>query len=73
MNIFCSFDDTVTCNKEHNLSMVSPCSQKEGDTRVFLHVQDMIRSEYRIVRVHTVDNDVIVIGLAMFQMISGWH
>ena len=42
-------------------------------SKICLHVQDMIRNGYRIVRVHTVDNDVIVIGLAMFQMISGWH
>ena len=71
MNVFCAFDDTVICNKESYLGMVAPCSQEEGDTRVLLHVQDMVRSEHGIVKVRTVDTVVIVIGLAMFQMISG--
>ena len=39
--------------------MVVPCSQEEGDTRAFLHAQHMVSSGH------------VVIGLAMFQMISG--
>ena len=41
------------------------------DTRVFLHVQDMVCSGHSIVKVCTVDTDDIAIALAMFQMILG--
>ena len=73
MKIFCDFDDIVICNKEHDLSTVAPCSQEEDDTRVFLHVQDMVSSGHSIVKVHIADTDIMVFRLAMFQMISGFQ
>lgn len=69
MNVFSVFVDTVICNKEHDLNTVAPWSPEEGDTRVFLHVPDMVHSGHSIVKVHIVDSDIRVIGLAMFQMI----
>ena len=69
--MFCAFDDTVICNKEHNFSMVAPSSQDEGDTRVFVRVQYMVRTGHTVVKLRTIETDVIAIGLAMFQLISG--
>ena len=70
MNVFSVFDDTVTWNKEHNLSLAAPGSQHEGNARVFLHIQDLVRSGHNVVKVRTVYIAVIAIRLASFQMIS---
>lgn len=45
MNVFYTFEDTAICKREHNLSMVVPCCQEEFDTRIFRHVQDLVRNE----------------------------
>jgi len=70
LNLLCAYDDKVLSNQDHDLGMLSPCSQEEGDTRVFLHVQDMVRNGIRLVKLRTVDTDVIVIGLSLFEMIT---
>ena len=51
--------------------MVASSSRDDGDTRVFLHLQDMVRSGYTVLLLRTVTTDVIAIRLAMFQMFSG--
>ena len=70
MKLLCAYDDRVLSNQDHDLGMLSPCSQEEGDTRVFLHVQDMLRNGIRIVKLRTVDTDVIVIRISLFEMIT---
>ena len=67
MNVFCTFDDTVICNKECNSSMVAPCFQDDGSTRTILYVQDMIRSGHFVLLLRTVTTGVIVIGLAIIH------
>ena len=49
--------------------MVAPSSQKEGDTRVFLRVQYMVRTGHTVVKLRTIETDVIAIGLAILQLI----
>ena len=51
--------------------MVASSSRDDGDTRVFLHLQGMVRSGYTVLLLRTVTTDVIAIRLSMFQMFSG--
>ena len=67
--MFCDFDGAVICNEKHNLSMVVPCNQDEGDARAALHAKDKVRYGHSFGKVYNVDTDVMVIELAMFQMI----
>ena len=39
MNVLCAYDNQVLSKQDDSLTNVSPCSHKEADTRVFLHVQ----------------------------------
>ena len=49
MNMFCAFDNQAISKQNHNLTNISPCTHEEGDTRVFLHVQDAARhGSYKI-------------------------
>ena len=52
------------------MSLAAPGSQHEGNARVFLHIQDLVRSGHNVVKVRTVYIAVIAIRLASFQMIS---
>ena len=65
MNVFCAFIGTILCgvNDEH---LLTPCSEVERDTRIFLHMQDVVHSGRSVVKVCTVDTDVVAIRLALF-------
>lgn len=67
MNVF----DTFICNKDQNLSIVALWSHEHGHTRVFVNIQDMVRSRHASVRVRTVHTDVVATELADFQIVSG--
>ena len=69
-NTLCAFDEDVICTSNHNLRNVSPCIQEKGDTRVFLHIKDMAENGLRKIQIRTVDTDVIVITLALFERLG---
>ena len=48
-------------------STSSPCSQEKGDTRVFLHIKDMVDNGVK--KLKTVDMDVIIVGTSLFNAI----
>ena len=71
MNMFCAFDNQAISKQNHNLTNISPCTHKEGDTRVFLHVQDAARHGSSKIEIRTVDTDVVVIGIFFCGSIAG--
>ena len=55
----------VLCSMAHiDLTGLVPRSHEEGDTRLFLHVADAVKKDYRILLVRTVDTDVVVVATA---------
>ena len=44
--------------------MFAPCTQKEADTRIFLHVSDAANYGYGKLMIRTVDSDVLVLAIA---------
>ena len=48
-----------------DVSSMAPCSHEEADTRLFVHVADAVRKGVR-----TVDTDVVVLAIAMFNQIG---
>ena len=55
----------VVSNKEINKYNISPCTQQEADTRIFIHVRELLNQFPRI-KVVTVDSDVVIIALFVF-------
>ena len=53
-----------------DVSSMAPCSHEEADTRLFVHVADAVRKGSQKVMVHTVDTDVVVVAIAMFNQIG---
>ena len=55
INVFCAFDNQAISKQTTNVENISPSTQEKGDTRVFLHVQDAVKTELRRVNIRTVD------------------
>ena len=52
-------------NKEINKYNISPCTQEEADTRIFIHIRELLNQFPRI-KVVTIDSDVVIIALFVF-------
>jgi len=62
-NVLCSLADA-------DLDNVVPCSQEEADTRVFFHASDAVNKGYRKLSVRTVDTDIVILAIFMFNEIK---
>ena len=66
--MICAFDNTVSCKAEQeDTSLLCPTNHEEGDTSVFLHVKDMANKDIRRVMIRTVDTDVLVLAISLFN------
>jgi len=59
-------DIVSSCNVGTNLSH---CSQEEADTRVLLHVADVVRNGRTRIVARTVDSDVLVLCIGHYSSI----
>ena len=53
-----------------DLTNLVPCSHEEVDTCLLLHVLDAVQKGFRKVCMRTVDTDVVVLAIAIFDRIS---
>ena len=60
--------DRALCSADIDLTRVSPCNHEEADTRIFVkHAAD---SGHRKIVVKTVDTDVVVLAISLFQSLQ---
>ena len=59
--------EDILCNKRQDGSNLSPCTHEEADTRLLLHAADCSRNGYSKVMIRTVDTDVLVIAVTLFE------
>lgn len=60
----------LSSSRESDLACLTPCSQEEADTRIFLHAANIVRKDYKKVSIRTVDTDVVVLAVALFSQIN---
>ena len=66
--LVCAHDDTcIRSNGDLDLSNIRPCNHEEADTRVFLQVKDMAKQGHRKMVIQTVDTDVLVLAVSVFE------
>ncbi len=53
-----------------DMTYLAPCSHEEADTRLLLHAADAVQKGFRKVCIRTVDTDVVVLAVAMFDRID---
>ena len=62
--------NVLTTEANALLTNLSPCLHEEADTRLLLHVADAVKKSHRKLCVRTVDTDVVVNAIAMFNQIN---
>ena len=65
--IISAYDDNVTSTADEDCSLLSPSDHEEADTRLFLHVNDMARKGLTRVMIRTVDTDVLMLSISLFD------
>ena len=69
--MICAYDDTcISSSNELDLSNLTPCNHEEADTRVFLHVKDMTIQGHRKMVIRTVDTDVMVLAVSVYELLQ---
>ena len=51
-------------------SQLTPCNHEEADSRIFVHVKELVLKGHKVVLVDTVDTDVVVIAISCFNELS---
>ena len=62
--------DVLSTMADVDMENLAPCSHEEADTRLLLHVADAVQKGYKKLCVHTVDTDVVVLAIAMYNKIN---
>ena len=65
-----SLENVICKNFLVNLASLAPCNHEEADTRIFLHILHAARSGHLKICIRTVDTDVVVIALSMFDKLQ---
>ena len=62
-------DDVAVLSKPPlaDLCSISPCTHKEADTRMLLHVAHASKNVHQRIMIQTVDTDVVVLAVAAAQ------
>ena len=69
--MICAYDDTyISSSNKLDLSNLTPCNHEEADTRVFLHVKDMTKQGHRKMVIRTVDTDVLVLAVSVYEQLQ---
>ena len=68
--VLSTYGEMVVSTSNVDESMLVPCTHEEADTRIFLHVKNASMSGNNTVMIRTVDTDVAVIGVTLFQKLG---
>ena len=69
-NIISAFDSTVTSQPAENVVLMSPTHHDEADTRLFLHVNAMATKGLTWVMIRTVDTDVCLFSISLYNSLN---
>lgn len=68
--VISTLHDRVVCRQSTSVTGISPCTHEEADSRIMLHVADAAR-QYNVIRIRTVDSDVVVLAVYAFARLTG--
>ena len=59
-----TIDNHVISNTTTDTTGIAPCNHEEADTRIIVHLADVVRKGFSKVKIRTVDTDVVVLAIA---------
>ena len=62
--LFTTADSVLSASDRDNTTTLYPCNQEEADSRIFLHVEDAVKSGSSSITIRTNDTDVVVLAAA---------
>ena len=63
--VYSTQDTRVLCSHiRADLSTMAPCSHKEADSRILLHVSDTVNQGHKQIMIHTSDTDILVLAVS---------
>lgn len=69
--IVSTFGDSVLSNRNFvNRCNMEPCDHEESDTRVMVHLRDMVDAGHTDILLKSVDSDVVVLATSAFSMLK---
>ena len=60
----------VCCSPLRETSGLAPCNHEEADSRMMVHLADVVHKGYSKIKIRTVDTDVVVIAVAVGSELS---
>ena len=60
----------VLCTQSRDVSGLAPCTHEEADTRILLHLEDVVKQGYNKVSIPTVDTGEVVLAVASAQRLN---
>ena len=68
--IVATLSENVIFNGSIDEESLMPCNHEEADTRMFVHVKSAAAANHRKISIRTVDTDVVVIAIALFNSLT---
>ena len=65
-----TLSESVIFNGTINEGSLIPCNHEEADTRIFVYVNSAAEANHRKISIRTVDTDVVVIAVALFNALT---
>jgi hypothetical protein len=59
--------ESVLFSSSRDFESLEPCSHEEADTRLILHVYNAAKAGYKTIALRTVDTDLLVIAISVWQ------
>lgn len=69
-HLFTTKGELVLTNRQIEVSSLSPCQQEEADTRMMLHLYHAAQQGHTKAYLRTVDSDVVVLAINLFQKLG---
>ena len=69
--LYCSREDITITNPDNlDVSTISPCTHKEADTRIFVHLKDAVRKGCSNIAIRATGTDIIIFASTLFEDIA---
>ena len=60
----------VLCINYQDVKGLAPCTHKEADTHILLHLEDAVQQGHNKMSIRTVDTDVVVLAITLAQRLN---
>ena len=68
--IVSTYHDVTLCTQPRDTQGLAPCTHEEADTRIMLHLKDMVMEGNSKVLIRTVDTDVVVLAINAVEFLG---